>query len=45
LRIALLLQQQHCGAAGSGLGITIKYLRRTTSGAAGNYLGPTIKYL
>jgi hypothetical protein len=28
-----------------GLGITIKYLRHTTSGAAGNSLGTTIKYL
>jgi hypothetical protein len=33
------------GAAGIGLGITIKHLRRTTSGAAGNGLGATIKYL
>jgi hypothetical protein len=34
-----------CGAAGNGLGTTIKYLRFTTSGAAGNDLGTTIKYL
>jgi hypothetical protein len=27
------------GAAGIGLGTTIKYLQRTTSGAAGNGLG------
>ena len=33
------------GAAGIGLGTTIKYLRRTTSGAADNGLGTTIKYL
>jgi hypothetical protein len=33
------------GAAGIGLGITIKYLRRTTSAAANNGLGTTIKYL
>jgi hypothetical protein len=33
------------GAAGSGLGTTIKHLRRTTSGAAGNGLSTTIKYL
>jgi hypothetical protein len=33
------------GAAGNGLGTTIKYLRRTASGAAGNSLGTTIKYL
>jgi hypothetical protein len=33
------------GAAGSGLGTTIKYLRRTTSAAAGKSLGTTIMYL
>jgi hypothetical protein len=33
------------GAAGIGLGITIKHLRRTTSGTAGNGLGATMKYL
>jgi hypothetical protein len=33
------------GAAGIGLGTTIKYLRRTASGAAGNGLGTMIKYL
>jgi hypothetical protein len=32
-------------AAGIGLGITAKYLRRTTSGAAGDGLGTMIKYL
>ena len=31
------------GAAGSGPGSTIKYLRQTTSGAAGCGLGTTIK--
>jgi hypothetical protein len=33
------------GAAGVGLGTTIKYLRHTTRGAAGNSLGNTGKYL
>jgi hypothetical protein len=33
------------GAAGNGLGVTIKYLRRTTSGPAGNGLGETAKYV
>ena len=33
------------GVAGSGLGTTIKYLRRTASGAAGDGLGTTINYL
>ena len=33
------------GAAGIGLGTTIKYLRRTTSAAANNGLSTTIKYL
>ena len=32
------------GAAGIGLGTTIKYLRRTMSAAANNGLGTTIKY-
>jgi hypothetical protein len=33
------------GAAGIGLGTTIKNLRRTTSAAANNGLGTTVKYL
>jgi hypothetical protein len=33
------------GAAGIGLGATIKCLRRTTSDAANNGLSTTIKYL
>jgi hypothetical protein len=33
------------GAAGSGSGTTIKYLRRAASGVAGSSLGTTIKYL
>jgi hypothetical protein len=33
------------GAAGIGLGTTIKYLQRTTSGAAGSSLGAMIRYL
>jgi hypothetical protein len=32
-------------AAGNGLGIIIKYLRRTRNRAAGSSLGTTIKYL
>jgi hypothetical protein len=36
---------QRRGAAGNGLGITVKCLRRTTSGIAGSSLGTTIKYL
>ena len=32
------------GAAGIGLGTTIKYLRRSTSGAAGNGLCTTMNY-
>ena len=44
-RVVLLLLRQRRGAADSGLGTTIKYLRRTTSGAAGSGLGTTIKYL
>jgi hypothetical protein len=38
-RFVLLLLRQRRGAAGNGLGLTIKYLRRTTNGAAGNALG------
>jgi hypothetical protein len=37
--------QRQSGAAGNGLGTTIKYLQRTRNGAAGNGLGITIKYL
>jgi hypothetical protein len=33
------------GAAGTGLGATAKFLRRTTSTAAGSGLGATINYL
>jgi hypothetical protein len=33
------------GAAGIGLGTTIKFLRRTTSAAANSGLSTTIKYL
>jgi hypothetical protein len=33
------------GAAGIGLGTTIKHLQRTTSGTAENGLGETVKYL
>jgi hypothetical protein len=33
------------GAAGNGLGITIKYLQRTRNGAAGSGLETTIKNL
>ena len=33
------------GAAGIGLGTTVKHLRRTTNGTAGNGLGATMKYL
>jgi hypothetical protein len=33
------------GAAGIGMGTTIKYLRCTASAAAGSGLGTTIKYL
>jgi hypothetical protein len=33
------------GAAGSGLGTTVNYLRRSTSGAVGSGPGTTIKYL
>jgi hypothetical protein len=45
----LLLLRQRCIAActglGTGLGTTIKYVRRTAIGAAGNGLGITIKCL
>jgi hypothetical protein len=40
-----LLLWQRRGAAGNGVGITIKYLRRTRDGAAGIGLCTTIKYL
>jgi hypothetical protein len=33
------------GAAGNGLGTTIKFLRRTRNGAADSSFGTTIKYL
>jgi hypothetical protein len=39
------LRQRTSGAAGNGLGTTIKHLRQTPSGAAGNGLGATMKYL
>jgi hypothetical protein len=43
------LQRQRRVAAGSGpgsgLGTTIKYVRRTPNGTAGDGLGTTIKYL
>jgi hypothetical protein len=42
-RAVLLLLLQSRGAAGNGLGTTIKYLRRTTSDAAENDLGATAK--
>jgi hypothetical protein len=38
------LRQCRC-AAGIGFGVTIKYLRRTTSAAAGSGLDTTTKYL
>jgi hypothetical protein len=38
------LRRTASGAAGNGLGTTIKYLRRRTDGAAGNSLGTTAKY-
>jgi hypothetical protein len=44
----LLLLQRRVAAGnglGTGLGTSIKYLRRTASGAAGNGLGITIKNL
>jgi hypothetical protein len=44
-RVVLLLLRHRRGAAGYGLGATIKCLRQATSGAAGNELGRTIKYL
>ena len=37
--------QKNIDAAGIGLGITIKYPRRTTGAAAGNGLGNTTKDL
>jgi hypothetical protein len=39
------LRRTTSGAAGNGLGATIKFLRRTTSGTEGYGLGTTIKYL
>jgi|AntAceMinimDraft_5_1070358.scaffolds.fasta_scaffold270619_1 hypothetical protein len=42
-RVVLLLLRQRRGR-GNDLGITTKYLRKTTSGAAGIGLGSTIKY-
>jgi hypothetical protein len=36
---------EKCGAAGNGLGTTIKYLRRKRNGAAGSGLGTTTKFL
>jgi hypothetical protein len=44
-RVVYLLLRQRRGAAGDGLGTTIKYLRHKTSCAAGNGLVTTIKYL
>jgi hypothetical protein len=44
-RVLHLLLRQRRGAAGSGLGTTMKYLRRTTSRAEGSYLATTVKYL
>jgi hypothetical protein len=44
-KVVILLLPQRRGAAGSGLGATARYLRRTTSGAAGNGLGTAAKYL
>jgi hypothetical protein len=37
------VQRTASGAAGNGLGTTIKYLRRIRNGAAGSGLGTTIK--
>jgi hypothetical protein len=39
------MQRATSGAAGNGLGTTIKHLRRTTSAAANNGLSAAIKYL
>jgi hypothetical protein len=44
-RVVLLLLRQRRYAAGSGLGTTNMYLRRTTSSAVGNGLGITMKNL
>jgi hypothetical protein len=44
-RFVLLLLRQRRGAAGNGMGTTIKYLRQTRGGAAGSGLGSTAKYL
>jgi hypothetical protein len=46
--VLLLLRQRRVAAGndlGTGLGATIKNVRRTASGAAGSGLGATIKYL
>jgi hypothetical protein len=40
-----LLKKTTSGAAGVGLGTTIKYPRHTTGAAAGNGLGTTPNYL
>jgi hypothetical protein len=48
LSVFLLLRQCRVAAGndlGTGLGTTIKYVRRTASGAVGNGLGTTTKYL
>jgi hypothetical protein len=37
--------RRHRRGLGTGLGTTIKYMRRTASGTAGNGLGFTAKYL
>jgi hypothetical protein len=45
--VLLLLRQRRVAAGsglGTGLGNTIRFVRRTASGAAGNGLGTTIKY-
>jgi hypothetical protein len=47
-KVLLLLRQRRVAPGsvlGTGLGTTIKYVRRKSSGAAGNGLGTTIKYL
>jgi hypothetical protein len=44
-RLNLFLLRQRRGAAGNGLGITAKYLRRRTSSAAGSGLSTKTKYL
>jgi hypothetical protein len=46
--VLLLLQQRRVAAGrvlGTGLGTTIKHVRRSASGAEGNGLGTSIKYL